>query len=140
MSNQQTTKPAAPARPKRKPVGTRQRIEVTNRDPNREYRLIDADPARLADFEAAGYRVDNIRDHIPGGQRTDVATPIDNSIPVGGGKKQVLVSIEREFYEEDQAAKQQKVLEREAALNPATQSGERYGSVKVGRGDIKFQD
>ena len=123
-----TTK--APVRPKRKPVGMRNRLSFINTDPARAYRIIDATPERIAQFEDAGYRIENIKDHILGGQRTDIATPTDNSIPVGGGKRQILVSIDKDLYDEDQAEKQRAVDAKEAGIKPQTSEGQ-YGEVKV---------
>ena len=123
-----TTK--TPERPERKPVAARQRLNFVNTDPNRQYRIIDADDARLAQFTDAGYRIEDIKKHVLGGQRTDVPAPTDNTISVGGGKKQMLVSIEKEFYEEDQEKKQQVVNDREAAMKPNASEGQ-YGDVKI---------
>jgi hypothetical protein len=92
--------------------------------------LINADPDRITQFEEGGYRIEEVKKHILGGQRTDVPTPTDNSIPVGGGARQVLVSIDKEFYDEDQAKKQEIVDAREAGIKPNTSEGE-YGSPKI---------
>jgi len=124
-------KTKAPVRPKRKPVGTRQRLQIVNTDPDRAYRLIDATPDRIAMFEEAGYRIEPIKSHLVGGQRTDVPSATDNSISVGGTKKQILVSIEREFYEEDQDEKSKVVDAKEAGIkNPQASEGQ-YGQVKL---------
>jgi hypothetical protein len=126
------TKPKATDRPKRKRVGARDRLAFSNLDPNRQYRIIDATPERLATFEDAGYRVENIKDFMLGGQRTDVATPTDNSISVGGTKKQILVSIDRELYEFDQAEKQREGPDaREAGIKSQAQSEGLTGEVKL---------
>jgi hypothetical protein len=123
-----TTK--APVRPKRKPVGIRNRLSFINTDPTREYRIIDATPDRIAQFEEGSWRIENIRDFILGGQRTDIPTPVDNSIAVGGGKRQILVSIEKDLYKEDQAEKQAMVDAREAGIKPQKSEGQ-YGEVKL---------
>jgi hypothetical protein len=120
----------APVRPKRKPVGTRQRLQFINTDPGRAYRIIDATPERIAMFEDAGYRIEKIKEHMLGGQRTDIPTPADNAISVGGGKKQILVSIEKDLYEEDQAANARAVDELEAGIKPQASEGQ-YGEVKL---------
>lgn len=134
MENSKPTK--AQVRKTRKPVAARQRLEVVNKEADRRYRIIDATPDRVATFEDAGYRIEKINEHILGGQRTDVPTPMDNTIHVGGGKKQLLVSIEEEFYEEDQATKAATIDAREAGIkNPQTSEGQ-YGQVQVNRGDL----
>jgi len=132
MVDKVETKPNAPVRPKRKPVGIRQRLNIINQDPNRAYRLIDADPDRISMFvDESGWRIEKIKDHLVGGQRTDVPGPTDNAISVGKGKKQILVSIEREFYEEDQAEKAKLADAKEAGIkNPQASEGQ-YGNVQI---------
>ena len=139
MEKVETTKPTAKDRPKRKRVGARDRLSWVNLDPERAYRIIDMTPERLAAFEEGGWRIEQVKNHIAGGQRTDVATPTDNAISVGGTKKQVLVSIPREYYEEDQAEKQREGPDaREAGiLSQAQSEGLIRGDVKIsseGRG------
>lgn len=117
-------------RPVRKPVGARNRLEIINKEPGREYRLIDSDPARVHQFTEAGYRVEQIKDFLPGANRLSQDSTLDNSIPVGGGSKQILVSIEREFYEQDQKAKEEHVKATEAGIKPNTSDGF-YGKVSI---------
>lgn len=124
MEKVDNTKPTAKDRPRRGRVGTRDRLSFSNLDPDRSYRIIDATPDRIAQFvEEGDWRVEQIKDHIRGGQRTDVPTPTDNSISVGGTKKQILVSIDKKWYEEDQAAKQREGPDaREAGIQSQAQS------------------
>lgn len=135
MEQKTETKLKLPVRPKRKPVATRQRLEFLNLDPNRSYRLIDATPERIQAFEDAGYKIEEVKSHVRGGQRTDVATPVDNMLPVGSGKRQLLVSIEKEYYDEDQEAKAREIDEKEAGIKNPPEGF--TGSVKLseeGRG------
>jgi len=121
---------APSGRPVRQPVGTTNRLEIINKDPDRVYRLIDSSPSRLSQFERAGYRVENVNEHIPG-LRISVPNPTDNTLHVGGGKQQILVSIEKEFYEEDQRAKRKRTLDMEEAMK--TPSEGFYGKVTIER-------
>jgi hypothetical protein len=127
---EKTTTTKAPVRPQRKPVGTRQRLQIINQASDRSYRLIDATPERIQEFEDAGYRIEKVKDHMVGGQRVDVPASEDNAIAVGGGKKQILVSIERDYYEEDQAKKQRGVDAKEAGIKANSSDGQ-YGEVKL---------
>lgn len=127
---EKTTNTKAPVRPKRKPVGTRQRLQFINQSPDRAYRLIDATPERIQAFEDAGYKIEQVKDYMVGGQRVDLPSIEDNAVSVGGGKKQILVSIEREFYEEDQADKQRVVDSKEAGIKSNPSEGQ-YGEVKL---------
>lgn len=124
---------AEPAKPRqRRPIGTMNRLEFVNLDPERKYRLVNADPARIALFEMAGYRIEKLEDFLPGYSRLDSASAQDNVLQVGGGQKQVLMSIEQEYYDEDQAAKIRKIDEIEAAMKPKISEG-MYGDILVSK-------
>ena len=126
------TKTKAPSgRPTRKPVGIRNRLEVVNQDPDRVYRIISSAPSRIQQFVDGGWRIEKANEHILGGQRLDVASPTDNTISVGLGEKHVLVSIEKELYDEDQKAKWAKVDGTEAALKKPDGF---YGNVQITQG------
>ena len=128
--------PAEPAKPAevrtRVPVGAANRLEFVNLDPERRYRLVNADAARIAMFERAGYRIENLADYLPGYTRLDTANAADNVLQVGGGQKQVLMSQSREFYDEDQAMKQRKQDELEASMKPKISEG-MYGDILISK-------
>ncbi len=121
---------APSGRVKRKPVGQRQRLEIINREPGRVYRLIDSDQYRVEMFKDAGYRVEDINNHVYR-SRLDQGGKSDNVLHVGGGKTQVLVSIEQEYYDEDQAAKQAQIDAAEAAIKKPSEG--QYGKVSIDR-------
>ena len=125
---EQTKKPSG--RPVRKPVGARNRLEIINKEAGREYRLIDSDPARVHQFLEAGYRVEQVKDFLPGATRLGQDSLVDNAIPVGGGSKQLLVSIEKEYFEQDQKEKIARVKQTEEAIKPNTSDGF-YGKVSI---------
>lgn len=114
-------------RPRRKPVNYRSGFTIENKDPAREYRLINAEPGRLMQFENNGWQREELSKHLPGYDRLQDAKLIDNQIHVGGGQKQVLVSIEKEYFVEDQENKQLEVDKREAATKPQN-SGDYVGA------------
>lgn len=119
-------------RPTRVRIGVRNRLEIVNKDPDREYRLIDSDPARVWQFDRAGWKTENVADYLPGTpNRVDLTKPVDNSIPVGGGAKQVLVSIEKEFADEDRKVKQDEVKKVEDGLKTQNNSDGFYGKVQI---------
>lgn len=122
-------------RPRRVPVGQRNKISVQNRDPNYHYRLVsvnlEADPDRVQGFLDAGYEI------VPG----DKAGPIGDKqvdkpsavgsaglISVGQGTKQVLMRQHKDNYIEDQAAKQAQI---DATEQRSQKSGADYGKVEV---------
>jgi hypothetical protein len=124
-----------PAKRQRRPVGALNRLDVLKQDPNRVYRLINDDPARLAQFDAAGYRVESVEEHMPGAKKGTKGSSIENVFHAGAGQKQVLVSIEKELYDEDQALKQAKIDAVEAQMKNKTADGLQgfYGDIKITR-------
>ncbi len=118
----------SPATPRvRRPLGRSNRLEIINQDPNRVYRLVNLDANRIYRFEQAGWRVENIDEHVGKSERVALPTTTDNAIMVGGGHKQVLMSIEKEFFDEDQAAKRSRQAELEKSLKPRNSDG-MYGA------------
>lgn len=127
-----TTGPSG--RPRRKPVNYRSGFVIENKDPSREYRLINAEPGRLMVFENAGWQREDLSKHLPGYDRLQDAKLIDNQLHVGAGQKQVLVSIEKEYFNEDQANKQELVDQREAATKPQNSGEYVNAKFEVSRG------
>lgn len=115
MEKQLTPKPQS-SRPRRTRVDSRNRLSVKDRDPNYHYRLVNVnlerDPDRIERMQDIGYEV------VPGktvGQTGD--KQVDNPSPlgsagqlsVGQGTKAVWMRIPKEWYLEDQAAKQEEI-------------------------------
>jgi hypothetical protein len=107
------------------------RLEIINKEPDRVYRLINLDPTRIWRFEQAGWRVEDLEKHLAGSQRASIPTVIDNAIMVGGGQKQVLMSIEREYFDEDQAALKERQDELERSLKPRNSDGMYGGELTI---------
>ena len=134
MANEKETVSKAPSgRPKRTPVGYRNRFEVSNADPNRVYRIVNDVDGRLQEFDQAGYRVEKTNNIKLGAARIEGSGSLGSeaSIPVGGGIRGVLMSIEKEYYEEDQAAKVAAQKEKLAALNVLKDVKDQYGKVDL---------
>ena len=53
-------------------------------------------------------------------------------LQVGGGQKQVLMSIEKEFFDEDQNAKQLKLDQIEESMKPKISEG-MYGDIIISK-------
>lgn len=115
---------------KRQSVSRKDRLLIINKDPNKVYRLVDADASRLFELQNMGYTVEQMSDHVPPGLRASNPTLVDNSLPVGGGKNQVLVSIPKEDYDAAQADKEAELKELEAGLKPNLSDGQ-YGKISI---------
>lgn len=122
-------------RPRRVPVGQRNRLSLREQDPGYHYRLVSAnlesDPDRVQNLIDAGYEI------VPAakaGQTGD--SKVDNpsslgsagAISLGQGVKGVWMRIRKDWYKEDQAAKQAEVDKTEQR---AQKEGADYGKVEV---------
>jgi hypothetical protein len=106
-------------------------IHQDDRDPNYQYRIVNDVGDRVEMLKERGYEVVTGKVRI-GDKR--VATPGAEGTPVqahvGGGMKAVLMRIPKEYFEEDQAAKQEYVDSLEDATKTA--AGD-YGKVEIER-------
>tara|TARA_R110000868_G_scaffold28485_1_gene106744 strand:- start:35 stop:433 length:399 start_codon:yes stop_codon:yes gene_type:complete len=112
-------------RPERQPMTRRNRLNVKNRDPNYHYRVFSDYDDRIEAAKAAGYEVDtdnrkltDARVDVPGGM--GAAT-----VSLGGGRKGVVMRIRKDWYQEDQAGKQQEVNNLEATIKGTAEKYER---------------
>lgn len=112
---EKTINKAPSGRPKRLPVGHRNRLQVVDKDPEYVYRWVNASadggdrPAILAE---SGYEyVPKSSVRTSNNIRTSTGGPLGayETTPGGGGDTLVLMRQKREYYEEDQAAKQERV-------------------------------
>ena len=128
-------------RVRRTPVGNlRDILTVRNQDPNYSYRWIAEDPQRPGRSERLkelGYEV--VTEDMEVGQKAvDRNTKVGSAITRlgGGGITLVLMRIPKEWYDEDQKAKQAKVDALEAAMKADVQSGRIPGSNQPGVGGL----
>lgn len=118
----------AKKRPQRTPLGARNRLTVSGKDPNFVYRWINDQEDRVERAKEAGYELVPKSGHAVGDPRAAEASPMGafTSKAVGGGTTAYLMRIPKEYYEEDQAAKQSALAETERGMKPKTAQGQ-YG-------------
>lgn len=112
------------SRPRRTPIGARNRLEIKNRDPNYHYRIVnDTDDGRVEYFKELDYEVDTTA--VVGRKRVDVPSAIGSAptIAVGGGMNAVVMRKRKDWYEEDQKAKQELIDIQEAGMNETAKRG-----------------
>lgn len=121
-------------RVQRTPVGTRNVLSVRGKDPDKAYRIVNDDPDRIEQFKAAGYEVVLAKDVQVGDKRVDGTSPEGSaaSVSVGGGKKGVVMAIRKDWYDEDQKAKLNKIKELEDTTRADSLDGN-YGDIKITR-------
>jgi hypothetical protein len=119
-------------RAKRIPVGTRNRLEVVNKQPGFHYRVVNDVGARVQQFMDAGYEIVPTTEAYVALTRVDQVSPegTANALAVGGGQRGFLMKIPKDFYDEDQKAKQQIIEQREAAIRKPEIDGA-YGDIKL---------
>lgn len=135
MTRQDKTPQVASARPRRSPIGRKQRINVRNKEAGYHYRVVncnlDSDPDRVESFIEQGWEVvSKDKAGAIGDKRVDNPTAPGSSsyYSVGQGTKAVLMRIKDEWYKEDQAAKQAELDEIERGMQKDKSD---YGSLKI---------
>ena len=119
-------------RTKRVPVGgPRNILTVANKDPNYVYRFVLDTPGRLEAFKEGGYEVVT-KDMEVGDSTVDKGSQLGSAVTmVRGTSTLVLMRILREWYDEDQVAKQEEIDALEATMK-APESAD-YGKVSINR-------
>lgn len=137
MADKETKKDAlVRERKERTPVGgARDVLTVNGKDPNYVYRWVLDAPGRVTRFEQGGYEV--VTDALEIGQRTvDRESKVGSAVTKasGSGGTLVLMRILKEWYDEDQQAKQDRIDDLEATMRQeATQRDSDYGKFDIGR-------
>lgn len=113
--------------------GGRNVLRVEGKDPDFEYRVVNDTGDRIAQFEARGYEIVSDKTVKVGDRR--VANPTAEGSPVqvsvGGGQKAYLMRIKKEWYEEDQKAKQETITETEQAMKRDSAKNADYGKIQI---------
>src|SRR3990167_4017063 len=98
-----------PNRPKRVSLqDQRNKLTVTDKDPNFVYRYVNDVDDRIAKFKLGGYEVVEKKNHQIGDPLVDTGQATTTSIvekAVGGRVKALLMRVPKEWYDEDQAKK-----------------------------------
>jgi hypothetical protein len=133
--NKEAISKAPRGRVTRTPVGTRNILTVAGKDPNYVYRVINDSGDRVQEFMDAGYELVDANSVRVGDKRVNAATAEGSKaqLSVGQGQKAYVVRIKKEWYEEDQAAKQVHVNKLEEATKAKALDGT-YGKLEISRG------
>lgn len=119
-------------RVKRTRVGQRNVLSVSNQDPNYVYRVVRNEGDRIEVFKEAGYETVDASTHRVGDRRTDSAANSGSiaTAHLGGGLQGVVMRIPREYYNEDQDAKEAYNREVETGMKSENQT-EFYGTIQT---------
>ena len=137
MARQAQTQEAS-ARPRRTPVAKRNRLEIQNKEPGYQYRIVNDVDDSVARLEEQGYViVPDAKVGATGNRRVDNPSALGSStsISVGQGVKAVVMRIKDEYFKEDQELKRQQVDDTEQTIrNPKADYGEIRSTVKYSEG------
>ena len=133
QDNKEPIAKAPSGRVKRVPVSGRNILTVAGKDPDYAYRIVNDDEDRITRFLDAGYTVVGEESVEVGDKRVSKPTAEGSvkQVSVGGGKKAYVMRIRKDWYEEDQKAKQSFVDQQEATIKQKAQDGT-YGSLTIG--------
>lgn len=112
------------------------RLRVKNKDPNYEYRIVNiTDQGRVDDFLERGWVFETSEEVSVGGSRVDNNSKLGkvHEISVGAGQKAVLMKQRKDWFDEDQEAKQGYVKRTEDAMRQANPNDGTYGKIDVTR-------
>ena len=112
-------------RVKRTPVAYRNRLTVSNKDANFEYRIVNDVDDRIENFKDRGWEVVPAKDTKVGDRRADNASPTGSAseISVGNGTKAIVMRIPKDWYDEDQKAKAEDVDRLENSMKEDAKRG-----------------
>lgn len=110
-------------RVRRTPITVRNRLTVKDVDPNFHYRIVNVKDDRVEQFKEQGYEA--VSATPVGDRQVDTPSTLGSGaeISVGQGMKAVLMRIPKEWYAEDQTAKQVQIDELEATMKSDATKG-----------------
>lgn len=119
----------------RTPIGTRNVLTVQGKDPNYVYRIVNDSGDRVQMFLDAGYEVCAADEVRVGDKRVQKASPTGSSaeVAVGAGQKALVMKQRKDWYDEDQAAKQSKVNELESTMQKSARDNGFIGKIETTR-------
>jgi hypothetical protein len=124
-------------RKKRVPIaGNRDILTVHNKEDGFVYRWVNDVDTRISKFKAAGYEIVDDSTIEVGEHDVKQASQLGRTVTKGVGKgvNAVLMRIEEEYYNEDQAAKAETVNATEETLNQnLNELDGKYGGIQIKR-------
>ena len=115
--------PAQVSRPRRTPIGRRNRLSVENRDPDYQYRIVNDVDGRVQDLLDQDYEI--VLDAKVGDKRVDEISSLGSAkqISVGKGIKAFVMKKRKDWFQDDQDLKQKEIDDLEASMNIAAKRG-----------------
>lgn len=117
-------------RPKRTPVGARNRLSISNQEAGYSYRIVNDLDDRIDQLTKNGWELVPANDVKVGDSRVDNASTLGSAatVSVGQGVTGYVMRIQKDWYEEDQRYKQQQVDAVEGTMKQDARRNADYGS------------
>ena len=125
---------ASAERPRRTPLGKRNRLMVQNKEPGYHYRIVNDEDDRVTQLQENGWELaPNAKVGALGDRRVDNASSLGSQpyISVGKGVKATVMRIKEEWYKEDQAVKQAEINELEETMRQEAKKKSDYGDLRI---------
>lgn len=134
MTEKEKIAKAPVSRVRRTPVGQRNILTVSGKEPGFQYRFVNDTADRIQEFLDNGWEKVPASDVRVGDKRINSPTNVgtDSVASVGGGQKAYLLRIREDWYKEDQDAKQAQVDASEALMREKALDGN-YGKLEISR-------
>jgi hypothetical protein len=124
----------ASARPQRASLGKRDRLAIKNKEEGFVYRIVNDVDDRVELLKGAGYEVCTTEQvGAIGNKRVDNTSSLGSAahFSVGQGTKAVVMRIPKDWYDEDQRAKQAEIDAIEATMKSDARRAADYGKLEV---------
>jgi hypothetical protein len=122
----------ASARPRRQPVGSRNRFKIAQKEDGYVYRVVNDQPGRIEDLLERGYEIVT-KDKVvrEGDRRVDDPSSLGSvtSFSLGKGDHGVVMRQKKEWYDEDQRSKNAKNDELDRGMKDTANQASDYGSL-----------
>lgn len=134
MSQKEAIAKAPERRVRRTPIGRRNILTISGKEPGYVYRVVNDKGDRVQSFLEAGYELVSDKDVRVGESRVErPSAPGSNAeVSVGGGQKAFVMRIREDWFAEDQAKKQEYVNATEEATKQKALDGT-YGKLDISR-------
>lgn len=132
--SQETINKSPSGRVKRSPVGRRNVLTVSDKEPGYQYRVVNDTGDNVLRFQEMGYEFVPDKKTVVGDKRVNQITSegTNKVISVGGGVKAYIMRIKQDEYQEAQKDKQDLVTEQENATKQTALTGT-YGKLEINR-------
>lgn len=128
------TPTVASARPQRAPLGKRDRLSIKNKEDGFTYRIVNDVDDRVDQLMERGYEVCS-KEQVGaiGNKRVDNTSSIGSAahFSVGQGTKAIVMRVPKDWYEEDQRAKQAEIDALEATMKRDARLAADYGKLET---------